>query len=114
LRRTRKAIENFEWHTSIQEAKAVIGPALSFALDFASRELQGDLAYGPRDDTWDQLILELGEFGAAHVSRLAVAAGAIDENLIGCDHCGQWSIPDHDSRCLLCGHWNADSGHIPF
>jgi hypothetical protein len=46
LRRTRKAIENFEWHTSIQEVKAVIGPALSFALDFASRELQGDLAYG--------------------------------------------------------------------
>ena len=54
LRRTRNAIEHFEWHTSIQEAKAVVGPALSFALDFANRELQRDLAYEfRRDDTWD-------------------------------------------------------------
>jgi hypothetical protein len=52
----------------------------------------------PRDDTWDQLILELREFGAAHVSRLAVAAGATDENLIGCDHCGLWSMVHSRSR----------------
>jgi hypothetical protein len=29
----------------------------------------------PRDDTWDQLILELGEFGAAHVFETSCGSG---------------------------------------
>lgn len=114
LRRTRNAIEHFEWHTSIQEAKAVVGPALSFALDFASRELQRDLAYEfRRDDTWDRLVQELTEFGHAHASRLTAMAAVNDGALICCDHCGKWAIPDEESSCLLCGHWNAGSSYIP-
>ena len=115
LRRTRNAIEHFEWNTTIEEAKSVVGPALSFALDFAARELQRDLAYEfRRDDTWNQLIFELTEFGAAHASRLTEHAGAQDADLICCEHCSHWSITDPDSSCLLCGHWNAAPGQVPW
>lgn len=114
LRRTRNAIEHFEWHTSIQEARSVVGPALSFALDFASRELKRDLAYEfRRDDTWDRFVQELREFGRAHAARLTEQAGVDDGTLICCDHCGQWAIPDAESSCLLCGHWNEGSDYIP-
>lgn len=114
LRRTRNAIEHFEWHTSLAEAKSIVGPALSFSLQFARVHLDRDLAYEfRRDDTWDQLLGELREFASAHAQRMVAASGNAPGELLNCEHCEQATISRLDSSCLLCGHWNSDES-IPF
>lgn len=113
LRRTRNAIEHFEWHTSITEAKSIAGPALSFALDFARVHLNRDLAYRFKtDDTWNMLLKELREFAEAHARRLALASGSESYDLITCEHCEQPTLQCLDASCPLCGHWNSN-GDVP-
>lgn len=107
LRRTRNAIEHAEWHTTLAEAKAIVGPALSFAIDFAKTELDRDLTYEfRREDTWDQLLAELHEFAAAHARRLASNAGVDQVNLMPCQHCHHETLDRLEQSCPLCGHWN--------
>jgi hypothetical protein len=109
LRRTRNAIEHAEWHTTLPEAKAIIGPALSFAIDFARAELGRDLSYEfRRDDTWGQLLSELQEFASAHARRLAGRTGATPAGLMTCDHCHQDTLDRLERSCPLCGHWNSN------
>jgi hypothetical protein len=115
LRRTRNAIEHFEWHTSISEAKSIIGPALSFAIDFARVHLDRDLAYRfKRDDTWVQLLEELHEFAVAYAHRLASSRGSSPGALVTCEHCEQPTLDSLDSSCPLCGHWNSSDEAPPF
>lgn len=109
LRRTRNAIEHAEWHTTLAEAKAIVGPALSFAIDFARTELGRDLSYEfRRDDTWDQLLAELHEFASEHARRLAANAGIDQVSLMTCDYCHHETLDQLERSCPLCGHWNSD------
>lgn len=109
LRRTRNAIEHAEWHTTLPEAKAIVGAALSFAVEFARSELGRDLSYEfRRDDTWDQLLTELREFASAHARRLAVNAGAAPGSLMTCEYCQQDTLDRLERSCPVCGHWNSD------
>lgn len=71
LRKTRNAIEHYEWHTDEKEAKVIVGNALSFAFSFATDQLGIDLAAQFReDDTWRDLLDELYEFTISHGKRL--------------------------------------------
>src|SRR5208282_6197568 len=71
LRTTRNAIEHYEWVTTEQEAKVIIGNALSFAFSFASEHLNTDLSEDfKRDDTWRVLIDESYQFARAHSARI--------------------------------------------
>ncbi len=109
LKRTRNAIEHAEWHTTLAEAKAIVGPALSFAIDFAKTHLDRDLSYEfRRDSTWDQLLAELHEFSSAHARRLAANAGIDQVSLMTCDHCHHETLDRLEQSCRLCGHWNSD------
>lgn len=114
LRRTRNAIEHFEWHTSITEAKSIVGPALSFALEFARVHLNRDLAYRFKtDDTWNMLLMELREFAEAHARRLTSASGSESDKLITCEYCEQPTLHCLEASCPLCGHWN-NNEDVPF
>ncbi len=114
LRRTRNAIEHAEWHTTLAEAKAIVGAALSFAIDFAKSELDRDLSYEfRREDTWGQLLTELHEFAAAHARRLAANAGVDQVNMMTCDVCHHETLDRLEQSCPLCGHWNSDE-EVPF
>lgn len=115
LRNTRNAIEHFEWTTTIQEAKLIVGTALSFVISFSENELGLDLRYEFRkDDTWEQLICELYTFTRAHGKR-------VEERLLGsglvpicCNSCGESTVVAGRAECYLCGHWNLDLDELPF
>ena len=63
LRQTRNVIEHYEWEISKQEAKIIVGSALSFILSFGYKELQMDLSDSYKeDDTWKMLLDEVFEF----------------------------------------------------
>lgn len=115
LRNTRNAIEHFEWHTTVSEAKLIVGSALSFALHFASENLGQDLAYEfKRDDTWQQLISELTEFSKSHGERIQQRLMKEGALLVDCEFCAQLTVSELDGTCGLCGHWNNFGNEIPF
>lgn len=113
LRRTRNAIEHGEWHTTLKQARSIIGTALSFAIAFAKQELDRDLSYQFRlDDTWDRLVTEAHEFAAAHARRVAAIEGISASAAVPCAHCHQETLDRLERACPLCGHWNSD-GDLP-
>jgi hypothetical protein len=105
LRKTRNAIEHYEWRTTEKEAKVIVGSALSFALAFAQEHLGTDLSADKHDDTWRMLIDELYEFVRAHGRRIEAALIQRGEYPICCDACGEQTIPASRGSCELCGHW---------
>lgn len=106
LRKTRNAIEHYEWRSTEKEAKIIVGNALSFALSFASEHLGTDLAADfKRDDTWNSLIEELYEFARAHGARIEAKLIENGEYLSYCDVCGELTVPISSGSCELCGHW---------
>lgn len=114
LRNTRNAIEHFAWKTTRQEASAIIGRALSFAVDFAQRELGHDISFRfRRDDTWKQLVENSTAFVKAHAERLERPAGT-DEFDYACDFCNAMTISRYGGSCALCGHWNQVDPDEPF
>jgi len=59
LRRTRNAIEHYEWETTEGEARLIVGNALSLAFSFAQDHLGTDLSKDFKsDDTWRALRVE--------------------------------------------------------
>lgn len=108
LRKTRNAIEHYEWRTSEKEAKVIIGNALSFAFTFAKDELQIDLESSFKcDDTWKMLLEELYHFSKAHGARLAARLRAKGECPQCCDECSELTVPMRGGSCELCGHWQS-------
>jgi hypothetical protein len=108
LRRTRNAIEHYEWRSSENEAKIIVGHALSFAIDFAHDELGIDLSDGFKsDDTWKMLLEELYEFVKAHGARLEAKLVAKGEHPTCCEACGELTVPMRSGSCELCGHWQS-------
>lgn len=106
LRTTRNAIEHYEWRASENEAKIILGCALSFAIDFAHRELAVDLSKTFKsDDTWKMLLDELYAFSKAHGARLEAKFLAKGEYPNCCDKCGELTVPMRGGSCELCGHW---------
>lgn len=106
LRKTRNAIEHYEWCTTEKEAKIIIGNALSFAFSFADEQLGIDLAADfKQDDTWRSLIDELYDFVRVHGARLEAKLREKGEYPTCCDACGELTIPMRGGSCELCGHW---------
>jgi hypothetical protein len=106
LRKTRNAIEHYEWTTTKIEAKIVIGNALSFAMSFALDHLGIDLtADFKKDDTWRMLVEELYTFASAHGARIQAKLEAKGDCPAPCDACGQATVPMGGGSCELCGHW---------
>lgn len=106
LRNTRNAIEHYEWRTSEQEAKLIVGNALSFAFSFAEKELGIDLAAEfKRDDTWRVLLQELTDFVRAHGKRIAERLQEGGEHPEFCEKCEEYTVPSDGGSCVLCGHW---------
>ncbi len=108
LRRTRNAIEHYEWRASEKEAQTIVGHALSFAADFALKESPAvDLSNDFKtDDTWRMLLGELYEFAKSHGARLEARMRANGEYPVCCDECGELTVPMRGGSCELCGHWN--------
>jgi hypothetical protein len=108
LRKTRNAIEHYEWVASEKEAKVIIGNALSFAISFAQEELETDLSSEfKRDDTWRSLMDELYEFVRAHGQRLEAKLREQGDHPSYCDACGELTVSSRGGSCDLCGHWQA-------
>jgi hypothetical protein len=106
LRRTRNAIEHYEWHTTEKEAKVIVGNALSFAFSFAVEQLGTDLAADfKRDDTWRVLIDESYDFARAHGARIEAKLREKGEFPSCCGECGELTVPMNGGSCELCGHW---------
>ena len=117
LRDTRNAIEHFSWKTSRQEANAIIGQGLSFAIEFAQSELQTDIAFRFRgDDTWEQLLSEHSQFATAYGKRLEKLARSEGKLLQECSFCNAMTQDIVTGACSLCGHWERpdDSEDEPF
>lgn len=106
LRKTRNAIEHYEWRTTEKEAKVIVGNALSFAFSFAAEQLGIDLAADfKQDDTWRSLIEELYDFVRVHGARLEAKLRENGEYPSCCDACGELTVPMRGGSCELCGHW---------
>jgi hypothetical protein len=108
VRVTRNAIEHYEWRTSEDEAKVIIGNAVSFGLAFAERELGIDLAEQfKHDDTWTAFIDELFEFAVAHGKRMERVLAAAGTPAIPCNMCGSVTVSLGSETCYVCGHWQS-------
>jgi hypothetical protein len=106
LRRTRNAIEHYEWEATEREARILVGNALSFALSFAQEHLSVDLSKEFRsDDTWSALIDDLREFAEAHGRRIETRLEAQGTPTTYCDRCETPTVPIFGGSCELCGHW---------
>jgi hypothetical protein len=106
LRRTRNAIEHYEWVTTEKEAKVIVGSALSFAFSFSAEYLDTDLTdVFKQDDTWQVFIDDLPDFVRAHGERLESILRMQGDFPTCCDTCGELTIPRHGGSCSLCGHW---------
>ena len=106
LRKTRNAIEHYEWRTTEKEAKVVVGNALSFAFSFAAENLGTDLTEDfKQDDTWRRLIEELYGFVRAHGARIEAKFIEKGEYPSCCEVCGELTVPMRGGCCELCGHW---------
>lgn len=111
LRKTRNAIEHYEWSASESEAKTIIGNALSFVFAFSKEELGYDLsAEFKKDDTWRVLIDELYQFARAHGARIEARLQREGAYPVCCDSCGKLAVPSFGGACELCGHWNDTEG----
>jgi len=106
----RNAIEHYEFTVTRKEAKVILGKALSFVFDFATRELGLDLEEDfKQDSTWECLLEELYEFAQAHGERLTARLAELDVPLDECRYCGQTTVDLCWQSCKLCGHlWEAD------
>ncbi len=106
LRKTRNAIEHYEWLTTEAEAQIIVGNALSFAFAFCKNELGTDLSADlKRDDTWRVFIDGLYEFSKAYASRIEAQFQRQGQNTVCCNSCGQMTVPILGRNCELCGHW---------
>jgi hypothetical protein len=106
LRKTRNAIEHYEWRTTEKEAKVIVGNSLSFAFSFATESLGTDLTEDfKQDDTWRALIEELYEFVRAHGARIEAKFIEKSEYPSCCEVCGELTVPMDGGSCELCGHW---------
>lgn len=106
LRHTRNAIEHYEWEMSEQEAKIIVGSALSFILSFGYKELQIDLSDSYKeDDTWKMLLDEASEFANAHGERLKAVMLENNDFPQYCNQCQQETVSWKGGSCSLCGHW---------
>ncbi len=106
LRTTRNAIEHYEWITTENEAKVIVGNALSFAFSFSMEQLGTDFAADfKKDDTWQMLIDDLYEFVHAHGARMETKLREKGECPCCCDSCGELTVPMRGGSCQLCGHW---------
>lgn len=114
LRNTRNAIEHFAWTTTRQEANAIVGKALSFAIAFAETHLGVDIAFiFKRDDTWKRLFSASHHFARAHSARHDAAVDASTQQLVPCEFCNALAVCPSGGSCALCGHWNSVED-IPF
>lgn len=108
LRKTRNAIEHYEWKTSQKEAKVIVGNALSFAFAFARDELAINLENDfKRDDTWKMLLEAVYDFARSHGKRLEARLRAKGDFPQCCDECGELTVPLSGGSCELCGHWQS-------
>lgn len=106
LRTTRNAIEHYEWRASENEAKVIIGNALSFAFSFAHEELGINLSADFKIDvTWQMLLEEVYEFARTQGRRLEEKLRTRGDFPTCCDQCGELTVPAHGGSCELCGHW---------
>jgi len=106
LRKTRNAIEHYEWSATESEARVIVGNALSFAFAFGKDELGVDLSSDfKQDDTWRMLIDDLYEFSKAHGARIEAKLEKQGKHPVCCDSCGELTVPILGGSCELCGHW---------
>jgi len=104
LRKTRNAIEHYEWSATEAEARVIVGNALSFAFIFGKDELGVDLSIDfKQDDTWRVLIENLCEFSRAHAARIEAQLKKQGKHTMYCDSCGESTVAS--GSCELCGHW---------
>ena len=106
LRKTRNAIEHYEWSATEAEARVIVGNALSFAFAFSKDELGTDLSIDfKQEDTWRVFIDALYEFSRAHAMRIEAKLQKQGKYPRCCDSCGELTVPLYGGSCELCGHW---------
>lgn len=111
LRNTRNAVEHFAWKTTREEANAIVGKALSFAIDFAEKQLDTNISCNFRsDDTWDQLLTQHDDFARNHGGRIASGMKAVGKLVQECSFCNAMTQDLTTGACSLCGHWERLSG----
>jgi hypothetical protein len=102
LRKTRNAIEHYEWFTTKKEAHLIIGNALSFAFSFALDQLGIDLADEFKgDDTWRLLIEELNAFVRAHSARIEAKIRERGDCSFYCAACSEQTVSSRSGRLRI-------------
>jgi hypothetical protein len=109
-RKTRNAIEHYEFVIGEKEAKIVLGRTLSFIFSFARTELQLNLEEEFRsDDTWNSLIEQFHEFAQSHASKISQRLSAEGRITIECPNCDYDTVDVFDETCAFCGQlWTPD------
>lgn len=106
LRDERDDIEHYEWTTTEEDARRIVGKALSFVFAFGRSELGIDLTTEFRnDDTWRIFLDELYEFTEDYCGRLQEIMRTRGDDPVECKNCGEEVAPWHGGNCELCGHW---------
>src|SRR5690606_18271773 len=104
LRDKRNAIEHFAWSISTQDANAVVGSALGFAVFFSKSHLGYDFLghYTKDDDTFHQLLSSSAEFRRAYERHRDYNAWQINQTK--CRVCNALAVNPKSGVCTLCGH----------
>jgi hypothetical protein len=117
LRATRNAIEHYAWNTTKQEAEAIVGKALEFAIHFAKSELDYQFIgyHTRRDDTLNALMSANEALANSLARRVFAPPGSQPEQPEICTICRARAVDPVTHACRLCGHWSATADEdIPF
>jgi hypothetical protein len=112
LRVTRNAIEHHLWTTTKQEADAIVGYALEFALRFSKEELEYEFfGYRTRkDDSFHALLGSNGALASAIARRFEAQQEDSEPASDKCEHCNAKAVDPFTGACRVCGHWHAVAG----
>lgn len=115
LRNTRNAIEHYAWSTNHDEASAIIGRSLNFAIRFAERHLALTVFdYGHmKDGLLGALMESNSSFKVAYNSIAANEPHHATDNKTACDFCRGLGVPSDGGACTMCGHWHHFTGRWP-
>jgi len=106
LNKTRNAIIHYEWVTTENEAKLIVGSSISFIVSYAQRYLDIDIMSQYKDDeNLSEFLLGLPEFSEEHEKRLYTQMRESSLFPVSCQSCGYETFSLISESCELCGHW---------
>lgn len=115
LRNKRNAIEHFSWSITANEANAIVGSALSFAVFFSKINLNYEFfGYSSKDDdTFSQLMAENHSFACAY-RRYHDKEQSLNIDRTICEFCNGVGVNSSTGICNLCDHVNWEHDDFPF